>query len=157
VTHGEAIDIKQVVFIGGARGDFDELPGEIKEEAVNLLSDLQNGRIPANDRYKRLTGDKSLDGIGKIRLNGEDGNTYRVYNVITFREVVYVIDAGAKKSPRGGAIPDVDKGRLRARKARAEDDYRDYRAEYEQRFEARQKRREKLFSIRALSRRPKGV
>jgi phage-related protein len=93
-----SIDAKDVQIVGSAERDFGNLPDQIRKEAITALSDLQNGRIPKSGRYKELTDNDKLRGVGEIRLNGDDGNTYRVYNVICLREVIYVLDAGVKKS-----------------------------------------------------------
>lgn len=150
------IDKKQVVFIASAQRDFENLPTKVREEATEALSEMQNERLPKFGRYKALSGDATLEGIVEIRSNGDDGNTYRIYNVISFKEVVYVLDAGFKKSPRGGSIPDVDKSRLAARKVRAERDYRVNMNFYREQFEKRRLRRERLLALLSRSRGPKG-
>jgi phage-related protein len=150
-----SIDAKDVQFVGSAERDFGNLPDQIRKEAITALSDLQNGRIPKSGRYKELTNNDKLRGVGEIRLNGDDGNTYRVYNVICLREVIYVLDAGVKKSVRGGAIPQQDVERLEKRLKTALEDYRQNQEALKKAFEARQARKgafEKKFS-----RRPKGV
>lgn len=44
-----------------------------------------------------------------------DGDTYRCYQFVEYDEVIYVLDAGIKKSPRGGQLPKEDKERLERR------------------------------------------
>jgi phage-related protein len=95
--------MKEVKFIGSAERDFDSLPGDVYEEANQALTNLQNNRRPAAGRYTELTGNAKLNGVAEIRSNGADGNTYRVYTVIIFKEIIYVLDAGAKKSSQGGS------------------------------------------------------
>ncbi len=151
------IDKKQVVFVAGARRDFENLPAKVKDEATEALSELQNESFPGAGRYKLLTGDATLEGIGEIRSQGDDGNTYRVYNVITYKEVVYVLDAGWKKSAHGGAIPAADKRRLVRRKFIAEQDYQQNFTDYQEQFDKRRMRRERLLNLIAASRRPKGA
>jgi phage-related protein len=154
-----SIDEKRVIFIGDAQADFDALPPEVRMEAAAELSNLQNGRRLKGDRYKGLSG--KLSGIGEIRLN-DDGNTYRVYNVVNYREVLYVLDAGIKKSVRGGAIPQQDVNRLELRHKRAKEDYAEnkvaYQAEYAERSERRQRHEAEMKAklLAAAARKPKG-
>lgn len=150
-----SIDIKQVFFVGSAERDFRNLPAEIRKEAVAALSDLQNGRTPRGGRYKDLTDNDKLRGIGEVRLNGDDGNTYRIYNVVCLKEVIYVLDAGAKKSVRGGAIPQQDVKMLEKRRKTALADYAQNQGIYKSEFAARQSRRVAI-QVR-LSRTPKGI
>ncbi|WP_274612871.1 type II toxin-antitoxin system RelE/ParE family toxin [Bradyrhizobium brasilense] len=118
----------------------DALPNEVREEAIGALSALQDGQRPPAGRYKDLTGNDKLAGIGEIRLS-HDGDTYRVYNVVTYREVLYVLEAGIKKSMRGGAIPQQDVKRLEARFKRAKEDYETKKAAYQAGYEERARRR----------------
>ena len=155
-----SIDEKRVIFIGSARADFDALPQEVRMNANAELSNLQNGRRPRGERYKDLSG--KLSGIGELKLN-DDGNTYRVYNVVTYREVLYVLDAGIKKSVRGGAIPQQDVNRLEQRHKRAKEDYAEnktaYQAEYAERSERRRQHKAAMEAgLRAAAiRKPKGT
>ncbi len=150
-----SIDIKDVHFVGSAERDFRNLPYEVRKEAVAALSDLQNGRTPKAGRYKDMTDNDKLRGIGEVRLNGDDGNTYRVYNVVCLKEVIYVLHAGVKKSVRGGTIPQQDVERLEKRRKTAFADYAQNQEAYKQTFEVRRVKRE-AFKVQ-LSRRPKGV
>jgi phage-related protein len=154
VSSNEPIDVKEVVFVGSAKRDFGDLPVKVKREATGSLSDLQNGRIPTGKRYDFLKG--ALTGIGEIRLDDDD-KTYRVYNVIAYPEVVYVIDAGIKKSPHGSKIPDVDKKRLIARKKVVDEDYRHNAPIYKESFEIRRGRRESLLGDLIPPHRAKGT
>jgi phage-related protein len=150
-----SIDIKQVRFVGSAERDFRDLPTEVRKEAVAALSDLQNGRTPRGGRYSDLTDNDKLRGIGEVRLSGDDGNTYRVYNVVCLKEVIYVLHAGDKKSPRRGEIPQQDVERLEKRRKTAFADYAQNQEAYKREFAARQSRRVAI-QVR-LSRKPKGV
>lgn len=145
-----SIDIKDVHFVGSAERDFQKLPDEVRKEAIAALSDLQNGRTPKAGRYKELTDNDKLRGVGEVRLNGDDGNTYRVYNVVCLREVIYILEAGVKKSVRGAAIPQQDIERLEKRRKKAQN-----KEAYKRTFEVRRVGRE-AFQVQ-LSRRPKGV
>lgn len=131
-----SIDEKRVIFVGSAQADLDALPGDLRWEAVAALSDLQNGRRPYGGRCRDLGADRSLSNITEVRLNHE-GNTYRIYVVAIFREVVYVLEASMKKSVKGNMIPQQDVRRLELRYKRAREDYdsnsREYRTEYSER------------------------
>jgi phage-related protein len=156
-----SIDERQVVFIGSVQADLDGLPGEVRQEAIGALSALQNGQRPPAGRYKDLTGNDKLAGIGEIRLS-HDGDTYRIYNVVTYKEVLYVLEAGIKKSVRGGAIPQQDVKRLEARFKRAKEDYETnkaaYQAGYAERASRRKQHKDALEAkLRAASRKPKGA
>lgn len=136
-----SIDEKELVPIGSALADLNDLPAEVRSEAMAALTDLQNGRRPAKNRYKDLTGNQKLDGVGEIRLD-DDGNTFRIYNVVVYREVIYLLDAGMKKSVRGGAIPQQDLRRLELRRKAAAEDYEAKKPFYTERYEERARRRQ---------------
>jgi phage-related protein len=157
-----SIDVKEMVPIGGAQADFDALPEDVRLEALAALTDLQNGRWPTGGRYKNLTGNDKLAGVGEIRLN-QDGDTYRIYTVVAYREVLYLLDAGIKKSVRGGAIPQQDVSRLEKRCKSAKDDYKENLAAYQIAYAERAERRRRHFEaieakMQALRvRKPKGT
>jgi phage-related protein len=153
-----SIDIREVVFIGDAQDGLDRLPEEIQTEAHAALLDLQNGKRPLGDKYTELKGD--LAGIGEIRIRFNT-DTYRIYNVATFKEVLYVLEAGIKKSTKSGAVPLQDERRLEARHKAAKKNYKanistyqEAYAEREARRIAYQKRMEKLLPSTSLK--PKG-
>lgn len=157
-----SIDEKEMVPIGGAQADLEALPEGVRLEALAALTDLQNGRWPTGGRWRDLTGNDKLAGVGEIRLN-DDGDTYRIYNVVSYREVVYLLDAGIKKSVRGGAIPQQDVKRLERRRKAASEDYKAnmalYQGRYSERAERRQSRLDAIEAkMRALkARKPKGT
>lgn len=135
-----SIDIKEVVFIGGSGADLAALPKEVRTEANFALWNLQNGSWPKDDRYKPITGNAKLAGVGEIRLS-HDGDTYRIYNVVSYREVLYVLEAGIKKSMRGGEIPQQDMRRLEKRCKRAKEDYKENQPVYQASYLERERRR----------------
>ena len=52
--------------------------------ATDVLRVLQSGEIPkGRDFCKRLK--EYLAGIDEIRIDGPDGNTYRIYDILRFR------------------------------------------------------------------------
>jgi phage-related protein len=145
-----SIDEKQVVFVGSAQADLDALPDELRWEAVAALSDLQNGRRPSGGRCRDLGADRKLSNISEVRLNHE-GDTYRIYNVLTFREVVYVLEAGIKKSVRGNGIPQQDVRRLELRYKRAKEDYEANKMRYQAEYAERAYRRSQFLKARERS------
>jgi len=77
----------------------------VKDEIGNALGLAQfGGKHPRAKPWKGQG-----PGVFEIVAN-HDGDTYRVVYTIRFREVVYVLHAFHKKSPRGikTARPDVD-------------------------------------------------
>jgi len=132
-------DVKLLVFINdGARRDYLDLPPEVKEMADARTTMLQNGeRLPQN-QFTSLRG--ALDGVGEIRI-GFDGDTFRVYYAVQMREVLYVLDAGIKKSPKRSEIPKWREDRLIARHKAATQDYERNKAEYARLYAERSARR----------------
>ncbi len=133
-----SIDVKEIVFVGeGAQKAFAALPADVLKPVNAVLSRLQNGKRVEGNKFKDLTGNKKLEGISEIRIEGDDGNTYRVYEILIFKEVIYILDAGAKKSMKGSSIPQVDIERLGKRKDFAERDYKANKEEYSKRYDVR--------------------
>jgi phage-related protein len=144
MTSEQGSDIKAVEFITAAKRDFEKLPTEIRKVASRALTILQNGGRPVGDLYRELTGNRKLAGIGEIREIGDDGNAYRIYNVVSFPEVIYVIEAGVKKSHERGEIPKETVARLVERAAAARADYEANKKRYQEQFRHRQERRGRL-------------
>jgi phage-related protein len=154
VASPTSIDIKEVIFIGSAKADLAALPTEVRTEANAALWNLQNGGWPEADRYKDIAG------VGEIRLN-HDKDTYRVYNVVSYKEVLYVLEAGIKKSVRGGTIPQQDMRRLEKRCKAAKDDYKANQSVYQASYLERERRRKAYDKamqdgLQPASRKPKG-
>jgi phage-related protein len=87
---------KPLDWVGSSKRDFLKFPEAVKDEFGNALGLAQfGGRHPAA---------KPLKGFGSGVLEiveQHDGDTYRAVYTIQFREVVYVLHAFQKKSPRG--------------------------------------------------------
>jgi phage-related protein len=133
VTSESSLDIRVVRFLpAGTADEYDALPVEVRDEADAATTLLQNNRIP--DNAKRLKG--ALKGVTEIRID-HDTNTYRVYYVAEFECCLYIIDAGMKKSPRGGEIPAAQVKRLKERRASAEAHYKVNEVYFRKTFEAR--------------------
>ena len=64
------------------------------------------------------------EGPGVFELvEGHDGNAYRAVYTVRFREVVYVLHAFQKKSPKGIKTARVDVERVATRLKAAQQDY----------------------------------
>lgn len=133
-------DVREIIFVNeAARKAFVMLPSEVRDQAQAALSALQNNQRLPPGRLDELGG-KQLKGVSEIRIPW-DSDEYRTYQVATYREVIYVLDAGMKKSPRGGEIPRPQIERLIERRAQAETDYERRRPELQARYEARARAR----------------
>ncbi len=126
-----SVDIREVVFVNAqAKRAYESLQGEVLEAADARTTAIQNHwRLPRNQR-QALTG--KLAGIDEVRILFDD-DTYRVYYLTRFHAVIYILDAGKKKSPRGKDMPRTQVDRLIERKKVAVAHY----ASNEKWFEAR--------------------
>ncbi|WP_428487201.1 type II toxin-antitoxin system RelE/ParE family toxin [Rhodopila sp.] len=144
MTSGTSIDIKEVIFINQrCEKDYLLLPREVGETADGALDALQNGRTPSGNMYGPMTNDRRLTGIWEIKLP-YDGDAFRVYVWLGCQQVVFVLDAGDKKSPSGKEVPEWQKDRLAERLANAKRDSESLAAELWDAFNARAKRRARL-------------
>lgn len=143
MSSGNSIDIRVVIFVNEAAEEaYRGLPDDVRQAADARTTAIQNhARLP-KDQRKKLSGD--LAGIDEIRI-GFDGDAYRVYHLVEFQAAIYVLDAGMKKSPRGGEIPkpQVERlvERLVERKKRAREDYEKNKTAYEAAMQKRLERR----------------
>jgi phage-related protein len=132
-------DVKLLVFINdGARQDYLGLPPDVKETADARTTMLQNGERLPQSQFTRLRG--ALDGVGEIRI-GFDGDAFRVYYAVQMREVLYILDAGMKKSPKQSEIPKWQEERLITRLKAAVQDYLGKKDDYVRLYEERSARR----------------
>jgi phage-related protein len=144
MTSGSSRDDREVVFINAAAlAEYDALPPFVREAVDASLTVLQNGGVLPASRHDRLKG--KLAGVSEIKVRFDD-DTYRTYYVSEFREVIYVLDAGIKKSPTGGRIPQKQAERLERRLAAARDDYERNESDYRRAYEERARTREAQFS-----------
>jgi len=138
VTSERSLDIRIVRFLSpGVAAEYDALPVDVRDEADFATTLLQNSRLPGN--AKRLHG--VLKGVTEIKVDC-DTNTYRVYYAAELECCLYIIDAGMKKSARGGAIPITQVDRLMMRLAQATAHYKANEAELREAFEARRMARQ---------------
>lgn len=127
-------DIRVVIFASAAKKEFDEL-SEAVRDAINVATTaLQNGFPLPRDQIKALKG--KLEGITEVRIT-DDKNAFRAYDLMSFPEVIYVLQAGMKKSHEGGEIPIEQVRTLMARKKAAKEHYDDNAVEIKRDFEIR--------------------
>jgi phage-related protein len=109
---------KPLDWVGSSKRDFLAFPPRVKDEMGVALGVAQfGGKHPSAKPWKGQG-----PGIFEI-VEDDSGDTYRAVYVVRFREVVYVLHAFQKKSPKGvkTARPDVE---LVARRLRvAQEDY----------------------------------
>jgi phage-related protein len=113
---------KPVAWVGSAKRDFLEFPEPVKSEMGNALGVAQfGGKHPSAKPWKG-------QGAGVFEIVEDfDGDTYRAVYTVKFREVIYVLHAFQKKSPKGirTARGDIELVERRLRIARE-----DYEARY---------------------------
>jgi phage-related protein len=106
---------KPLDWVGSSKRDFLQFPEPVKDEIGNALGVAQfGGKHPAAKPWK---GQGS--GVFEV-VEDHDGDTYRAVYTVRFREVVYVLHAFQKKSPKGikTAQNDIDLIEKRLRVAR---------------------------------------
>jgi phage-related protein len=134
-----SVDIREVIFVNQAADEaYRGLPDEVRQAADARTTAIQNNQpLPRNQRQS-LSG--RLVGIDEVRILF-DGDTYRVYHLVEFAEVIYILDAGMKKSPTGSRMPKPQSEMLEKRKKFAQDDYdrnnEAYRASMQERLSRR--------------------
>jgi phage-related protein len=94
---------KPLDWVGSSKKDFLTFPEPVKDEMGNALGLAQfGGKHPSAKPWKG-------QGPGVFELvEDHDGNTYRAVYVVRFKEVVYVLHAFQKKSPRGVKTAQID-------------------------------------------------
>ena len=87
---------KPLDWISSSKRDFLDFPDSVKDEMGNALGLAQfGGTHPSAKSWKG-------QGPGVFELiEAHDGNAYRAVYTVRFKEVVYVLHAFQKKSPRG--------------------------------------------------------
>jgi phage-related protein len=139
VSAKQSVDIRSVIFVNkAAHRAFDELPEHVRLSAEVLLTALQNNRPLPSKRFECLKG--VLNGITELKIP-DDTNTYRIYDLVEFGEVIYLLDAGIKKSNEQGEIPAWQTNTLVERKKAAKIDYAENKELYKAEFDERKTRR----------------
>ena len=110
---------KPLDWVGSSKKDFLDFPEPVKDEMGNALGVAQfGGKHPSAKPWKG-------HGPGVFELiEHHDGNTYRVVYTVRFKEVVYVLHAFQKKSPKGIKTAQVDVDLIERRLKIAQQDYK---------------------------------
>ena len=109
---------KPLDWVGSSKKGFLGFPEEVKDKMGNALGLAQfGGKHPSVKPWKG-------QGPGVFELvEDHDGNTYRAVYTVRFGEVVYVLHAFQKKSPRGIRTAQVDIDLVGRRLRIAQQDY----------------------------------
>jgi phage-related protein len=105
-------------WVGSSKKDFLGFPARVKDEMGNALGLAQfGGTHPSAKPWKG-------QGSGVFELvENHDGDTYRAVYAVRFKEVVYVLHAFQKKSPKGIKTAQVDVDLVARRLKIAQQDY----------------------------------
>ncbi len=109
---------KPLDWVGSSKRDFLGFPEPVKDEMGNALGLAQfGGKHPSAKPWKGR-------GPGVFELvDDHHGNAYRAVYTVRFREVVYVLHAFQKKSPKGIKTAQVDVDLVERRLKAAQQDY----------------------------------
>jgi phage-related protein len=109
---------KPLDWVGSSKKDFLAFPEPVKDEMGNALGLAQfGGKHPSAKPWKG-------EGPGVFELvEGYDGNAYRAVYTVRFKEVVYVLHAFQKKSPKGIKTAELDVELVARRLKTAQQDY----------------------------------
>ena len=109
---------KPLDWVGSSKRDFLSFPGPVKDEMGNALGLAQfGGKHPSAKPWKG-------QGPGVFELvEDHDGNAYRAIYAVRFKEVVYVLHAFQKKSPKGITTAQLDVKLVERRLKVAQQDY----------------------------------
>lgn len=138
MTSEGAVDVKEVVHLGQALKAYGKMPRKVRESFDKLITAVQNGKVVRKDDKTDLKG--KLSGISELKFDYST-NTYRTYYAAEFREVIFILDAGDKKSHEGGEIPQEQVEALVKKRKSAEAYYRENKAYFQKRYESREKNR----------------
>jgi len=114
LTKGE----KPLDWVGSSKRDFLNFPEPVKDEMGNALGLAQfGGTHPSAKPWKG-------QGPGVFELvEDHDRNTYRAIYTVRFRDIVYVLHAFQKKSPKGIKTAQIDVDLIERRLKIAQQDY----------------------------------
>jgi phage-related protein len=113
-----AIGERPLDWVGSSKADFLDFPEPVKDEMGNALGLAQfGGKHP---KAKPWNGQGP--GVFEI-VDDHDGDTYRAVYTVRFREVVYVLHAFQKKSPKGTRTARTDVALIARRLKAAQLDY----------------------------------
>ena len=109
---------KPLDWVGSSKKDFVGFPAPVKDEMGNALGLAQfGGKHPSAKPWK---GQGS--GVFEV-VEDHDGDTYRAVYTVRFKEVVYVLHAFQKKSPKGIKTAQSDVDLVERRLKVAQQDY----------------------------------
>jgi phage-related protein len=109
---------KPLYWMGSSKKDFLKFPGVVKDEMGNALGLAQfGGKHPAAKTWHGQG-----PGVHEV-VEDHNGDTYRAVYTVQFKEIVYVLHAFKKKSPRGIKTAQVDIDLIEKRLKLAQEDY----------------------------------
>jgi phage-related protein len=109
---------KPLDWVGSSKKDFLGFPELVKDEIGNALGVAQfGGKHPSAKPWR---GPRRGRARGR---RGDGGDTYRAVYTVRFKEVVYVLHAFQKKSPKGIRTAQVDIDLVERRLKVAQADY----------------------------------
>lgn len=105
-------------WVGSSKRDFLSFPAPVKDELGNALGIAQfGGKHPKAKPWKGHG-----PGIFEV-VEDHDGDTYRAVYTVRHREVIYVLHAFQKKSPKGSRTARTDIALIARRLKLAQQDY----------------------------------
>ena len=109
---------KPLDWVGSSKKDFVAFPEAVKDEMGNALGLAQfGGKHPKAKPWKG-------QGAGVFEVvDDHDGDTFRAVYTVRFKEVVYVLHAFQKKSPKGVRTARTDVELVSTRLRLAQQDY----------------------------------
>lgn len=114
LTAGE----KPLDWVGSSKKDFLGFPEPVKDEMGNALGLAQFGGKHLSAKPWKGQG----AGVFEV-VEDHAGDTYRAVYTVRFREVVYVLHAFQKKSPKGIRTAQIDVDLVERRLKAAQQDY----------------------------------
>lgn len=109
---------KPLDWVGSSKNDFLGFPELVQDEMGNALGLAQFGGKHPSAKPWRGQG----SGVFEV-VEDHDGDTYRAVYTVRFKEVVYVLHAFQKKSPKGIRTAQVDVDLIERRLKVAQQDY----------------------------------
>ncbi|MCF8470356.1 MAG: type II toxin-antitoxin system RelE/ParE family toxin [Parvibaculum sp.] len=109
---------KPLDWVGSSKKDFLAFPAPVISEMGNALGLAQFGGTHPNAKPWKGLG----PGVVEI-VESHDGDTYRAVYTVRFKDVVYVLHAFQKKSPKGIKTAQSDVDLIERRLKAARDDY----------------------------------
>jgi len=110
---------RELVWIGSAKADLQKLPESVQDDVGYSLGLVQIGEIPKN--ASRMRG--NLRDVLAIKVDDEDGATYRTTCVASLGPAIYVLDIFKKKSTNGTGTSQRDLDRIANRLRQARENY----------------------------------